>query len=61
MEHLGAAIMGAMMSPLRGADGNVEFLLHLVVGASAHDQDPLGSTSALDAAVDEARTAVAGR
>ena len=24
----GAAIMGAMASPLRGADGNVEFLLH---------------------------------
>jgi 23S rRNA (cytidine1920-2'-O)/16S rRNA (cytidine1409-2'-O)-methyltransferase len=25
----GAAIMGAMASPLRGADGNVEFLLHV--------------------------------
>jgi 23S rRNA (cytidine1920-2'-O)/16S rRNA (cytidine1409-2'-O)-methyltransferase len=25
----GAAIMGAMVSPLTGADGNVEFLLHL--------------------------------
>jgi 23S rRNA (cytidine1920-2'-O)/16S rRNA (cytidine1409-2'-O)-methyltransferase len=25
---LGAAIMGVMASPLRGADGNVEFLLH---------------------------------
>jgi 23S rRNA (cytidine1920-2'-O)/16S rRNA (cytidine1409-2'-O)-methyltransferase len=25
---LGAAIMGLMASPLRGADGNVEFLLH---------------------------------
>jgi 23S rRNA (cytidine1920-2'-O)/16S rRNA (cytidine1409-2'-O)-methyltransferase len=25
---LGATIMGAMVSPLRGADGNVEFLLH---------------------------------
>jgi 23S rRNA (cytidine1920-2'-O)/16S rRNA (cytidine1409-2'-O)-methyltransferase len=25
----GAAIMGAMVSPLRGADGNVEFLLHV--------------------------------
>ncbi len=25
---VGAAIMGAMASPLRGADGNVEFLLH---------------------------------
>jgi hypothetical protein len=25
----GAAIMGAMVSPLHGADGNVEFLLHV--------------------------------
>ncbi|MCB1039601.1 MAG: TlyA family RNA methyltransferase, partial [Acidimicrobiales bacterium] len=29
---LGAAIMGAMASPLRGADGNVEFLLHARTG-----------------------------
>jgi 23S rRNA (cytidine1920-2'-O)/16S rRNA (cytidine1409-2'-O)-methyltransferase len=28
-EARGATIMGAMVSPLRGADGNVEFLLHL--------------------------------
>lgn len=28
LEELGAAIMGAMASPLTGADGNVEFLLH---------------------------------
>lgn len=28
LEHLGAAIMGVMPSPLRGADGNVEFLIH---------------------------------
>ena len=27
---LGAAIMGVMRSPLRGADGNVEFFLHVV-------------------------------
>jgi 23S rRNA (cytidine1920-2'-O)/16S rRNA (cytidine1409-2'-O)-methyltransferase len=26
----GAAIMGVMVSPLRGADGNVEFLLHAI-------------------------------
>jgi hypothetical protein len=25
----GAAMMGVMVSPLRGADGNVEFLVHL--------------------------------
>jgi len=28
LEQRGAAIMGLMTSPLRGADGNVEFLLH---------------------------------
>lgn len=28
LEGLGAAIMGAMASPLTGADGNVEFLVH---------------------------------
>jgi hypothetical protein len=28
LDHLGAAIMGAMASPLTGADGNVEFLIH---------------------------------
>ena len=28
LEERGAAIMGRMVSPLRGADGNVEFLLH---------------------------------
>jgi 23S rRNA (cytidine1920-2'-O)/16S rRNA (cytidine1409-2'-O)-methyltransferase len=32
-EQAGAAIMGAMVSPLKGADGNVEFLFHAV----AHD------------------------
>jgi 23S rRNA (cytidine1920-2'-O)/16S rRNA (cytidine1409-2'-O)-methyltransferase len=30
LDGLGATIMGAMPSPLRGADGNVEFLLHAV-------------------------------
>ncbi len=29
LSELGAAIMGAMASPLTGADGNVEFLLHV--------------------------------
>jgi 23S rRNA (cytidine1920-2'-O)/16S rRNA (cytidine1409-2'-O)-methyltransferase len=28
IEEAGAAIMGAMVSPLRGAEGNAEFLLH---------------------------------
>lgn len=35
MEGCGAAIMGAMPSPLRGADGNVEFLVHLIAGRPA--------------------------
>ncbi|MCL2394438.1 MAG: TlyA family RNA methyltransferase [Acidimicrobiaceae bacterium] len=30
LEAEGAAMMGVMVSPLRGADGNVEFLAHLV-------------------------------
>jgi hypothetical protein len=28
LDDLGSAIMGVMASPLTGADGNVEFLLH---------------------------------
>lgn len=34
LEASGSAIMGAMASPLTGADGNVEFLLHARVGAT---------------------------
>lgn len=53
----GAAIMGAMTSPLRGADGNVEFLLwaraHQIPGAgAAQPERPL--EAAVTAAVDEA-------
>ena len=36
----GAAIIGGMASPITGADGNVEFLLH--VGAGAADATPSG-------------------
>jgi 23S rRNA (cytidine1920-2'-O)/16S rRNA (cytidine1409-2'-O)-methyltransferase len=35
LQSLGASIMGAMVSPLRGADGNVEFLLHAVAPGGA--------------------------
>jgi 23S rRNA (cytidine1920-2'-O)/16S rRNA (cytidine1409-2'-O)-methyltransferase len=35
----GAAIMGLMVSPLLGAEGNVEFLAHLVAGGAPAD-DP---------------------
>jgi 23S rRNA (cytidine1920-2'-O)/16S rRNA (cytidine1409-2'-O)-methyltransferase len=42
-----AAMMGAMVSPLRGADGNVEFLVHFRLGPP-----PLVETE-IDAALDE--------
>ena len=51
MERGGAAIMGAMQSPLRGADGNVEFLLHLVAGPDPGD--PERTRQLLDAAAEE--------
>jgi 23S rRNA (cytidine1920-2'-O)/16S rRNA (cytidine1409-2'-O)-methyltransferase len=41
-----AAMMDAMVSPLQGADGNVEFLVHARVGAQ-----PSGSGPDLDAVV----------
>jgi 23S rRNA (cytidine1920-2'-O)/16S rRNA (cytidine1409-2'-O)-methyltransferase len=47
MGEAGAAIMGAMSSPLRGADGNVEFL----IWARAHAPGGLTAESAADAAV----------
>ncbi|MDP9388924.1 MAG: TlyA family RNA methyltransferase [Actinomycetota bacterium] len=43
----GAAMMGAMVSPLTGADGNVEFLLHL----RAHEDGRTAATVDLDAVV----------
>jgi 23S rRNA (cytidine1920-2'-O)/16S rRNA (cytidine1409-2'-O)-methyltransferase len=48
-ESQGATMIGAMVSPLRGADGNVEFLAHLRPGAPAADWD-------LDGVVDAGRT-----
>jgi 23S rRNA (cytidine1920-2'-O)/16S rRNA (cytidine1409-2'-O)-methyltransferase len=54
----GAAIMGAMASPLLGADGNVEFLLHARGPSSgtspAQHSTPGGRAQALAAALDEA-------
>ncbi|HET7487110.1 MAG TPA: TlyA family RNA methyltransferase [Acidimicrobiales bacterium] len=46
IEGCGAAMMGAMVSPLTGADGNVEFLLH----ARAHHGGPVAPVD-LDAVV----------
>jgi 23S rRNA (cytidine1920-2'-O)/16S rRNA (cytidine1409-2'-O)-methyltransferase len=48
----GAAIMGVMASPLTGADGNVEFLLH--ARTSSPDMAGAEVGASLDAAVDEA-------
>ena len=45
---LGGAMMGAMVSPITGADGNVEFLVHLQPG------DPSDGGVDLDATVAEA-------
>ena len=50
LEGRGAAMMGAMVSPLTGADGNVEFLAHL----RAHVAGP-GPVVDLDSVVDAAR------
>jgi 23S rRNA (cytidine1920-2'-O)/16S rRNA (cytidine1409-2'-O)-methyltransferase len=47
----GAAIMGVMVSPLTGADGNVEFLVHARATTDGHG-GPTGARVA--AAVDEA-------
>jgi 23S rRNA (cytidine1920-2'-O)/16S rRNA (cytidine1409-2'-O)-methyltransferase len=53
----GAAIMGVMVSPLRGADGNVEFLLHAHTRAAGADgpgvDDRVGDLD-IDAAISEA-------
>ena len=35
----GGTMMGAMVSPLTGANGNVEFLVHVVPGAAPADSD----------------------
>lgn len=51
LDGLGAAIMGAMASPLTGADGNVEFLLHART-APARPSAPV--VGLLDAALAEA-------
>jgi len=49
LEHERAAMMGLMVSPVTGADGNVEFLAHL----QAH-RHPAGPSLDLAAVVDEA-------
>ena len=51
LEALGAAMMGAMASPLTGADGNVEFLIHARTPPAAGGR---ATATMLDAAVAEA-------
>jgi 23S rRNA (cytidine1920-2'-O)/16S rRNA (cytidine1409-2'-O)-methyltransferase len=55
---LGAAIMGVMVSPLTGAEGNVEFLAHLVAPAGAAGsgagERPVDIAAAVAGVVDEA-------
>ncbi len=54
LEEREAAMMGAMVSPLTGADGNVEFLAHL----SAHCARPPERGVDLDSVVDAALSMV---
>lgn len=50
LSALGAAMMGVMVSPLKGADGNVEFLFHL----RAHEAGGVVDEGTLDAVVEQA-------
>jgi 23S rRNA (cytidine1920-2'-O)/16S rRNA (cytidine1409-2'-O)-methyltransferase len=58
LEAAGATMIGVMVSPLRGADGNVEFLVHLRVRSSIDGTaDPAGE---IDGAVASACARAAG-
>lgn len=50
----GATMMGAMVSPLTGADGNVEFLVHVVFGGATGAAGLDTSAVDIDAVVAEA-------
>jgi 23S rRNA (cytidine1920-2'-O)/16S rRNA (cytidine1409-2'-O)-methyltransferase len=52
LHDAGTGIMGAMASPLTGAAGNVEFLLHARKGVPGSDADE--AAALLSAAVSEA-------
>ena len=54
LEQRGAAIMGLMISPLRGADGNVEFLLHAVGPGHPLPERSDATDALIDAVVAEA-------
>jgi 23S rRNA (cytidine1920-2'-O)/16S rRNA (cytidine1409-2'-O)-methyltransferase len=55
LEEAGAAIMGLMASPLRGADGNVEFLVHALAPGATVPGRPIAEL--VGAAVAEAEAA----
>jgi 23S rRNA (cytidine1920-2'-O)/16S rRNA (cytidine1409-2'-O)-methyltransferase len=48
IDRAGGAIMDAMVSPLRGADGNAEFLVHVRRADPARDPDGPGGATPLD-------------
>jgi hypothetical protein len=50
----GATIMGGMVSPIHGADGNVEFLVH------ARNDEVGGGSLDVDGLIDEALIPVGG-
>jgi len=50
----GAAMMGAMVSPVTGADGNVEFLLHLMAHTPAAAGRPVDLAAVVAGALDRA-------
>ena len=56
-EQRGATIMGVMVSPITGTDGNVEFLLHARVGGevAVPDRQALVEAAVADAAQREQR------
>jgi hypothetical protein len=54
-------MMGVMVSPLRGADGNVEFLVHLRIGPVAGGPPEAGRTVEAGRAVEAAVAAAQAR
>jgi len=57
----GAAMMGAMVSPLTGADGNVEFLLHFRAAGPGRPQNGRAGPGAAPDLAQLAAAAAAGR
>jgi 23S rRNA (cytidine1920-2'-O)/16S rRNA (cytidine1409-2'-O)-methyltransferase len=56
----GASIMGAMVSPLRGAQGNVEFFVHLHCPGGTSATAPANTPTLVAAVVAEAEAEVGG-